>query len=474
MINNENFQLSKMKLMMKKNFLIANCLMLSFFSIAQTESFDIASFVAPKGWQRIDTAGVLAFVDTKTTNGLTSFCQIFLFPSYQSNDAPAKNFETEWNNKVIKGTGSTAKPSMEPPATDSGWTVVTGHANITQQGITYTTMLVTASGFGKTMSIVINLAGQDYVASIESFLNNFELDKNATSMRNSNDTKIVSGALSDYKYLAPEGWQIHKINNAVVLSQYQTLEYGCLVTIYPPQSFSGDLETVTKNIFSQRYPGWEYRSTGENHDHLSKGYTAQGLEYCMVEADMKKVRPDGYYYDYEDGAVWVIKYGNQIAVVTGQHNRNMACFCKQKYEYWNRFFNSFTINNFQASKNSELEVSKRIIGDWISIGSSALNEYLFAANGNYQYIGAYATTTKTTDAYYEYTHINTSAFKGDGSYSIKGNQLIFKKYGEKEDPVQFRFEKVNHGGTGWKDRLYMLKTDNMGTYEVCYEKKVDK
>src|SRR6185436_15475413 len=114
---------------MKKILLMA--MIMSTLSLqAQTESFDIASFVAPKGWQRIDTAGVLAFVDTKTTNGLTSFCQIFLFPSYQSNDAPAKNFETEWNNKVIKGTGSTAKPSMEPPATDSGWTVVTGHANI--------------------------------------------------------------------------------------------------------------------------------------------------------------------------------------------------------------------------------------------------------------------------------------------------------------------------------------------------------
>jgi hypothetical protein len=97
-----------------------------------------------------------------------------------------------------------------------------------------------------------------------------------------------------------------------------------------------------------------------------------------MEADMKKLRPDGYYFDYEDGAVWVIKYGNQIAVITGQHNRNMACFCKQKYEYWNRFFNSFTIKTSEAPKNSASEVSKRIVGDWMSIGGSALNEYLFA------------------------------------------------------------------------------------------------
>src|SRR5262245_10714033 len=150
---------------MKKKFLLTvNCLFLSFFMIAQTENFDIASFVAPTGWQRIDTNGVLAFIDSKTSNGLTSFCQIYLFPSYQSSNAPEKNFETEWSNKVVRTTNNNVAPVKDPAVSDSGWTVVTGHANITQQGLTYTCMLVNASGYGRTMSILINLAGQDYVA----------------------------------------------------------------------------------------------------------------------------------------------------------------------------------------------------------------------------------------------------------------------------------------------------------------------
>jgi hypothetical protein len=53
------------------------------------------------------------------------------------------------------------------------------------------------------------------------------------------------------------------------------------------------------------------------------------------------------------GAVWVINYGNQIAVITGQHNRNMACFCKQKYEYWRRFFNSFTVKILNRPKTQD-------------------------------------------------------------------------------------------------------------------------
>src|SRR3954471_20756368 len=157
MTNNKNNSLKlKRKFMNKKILLTGNCLLLSFFVIAQTEIFDIASFVGPKDWQRIDTNGVLAFIDSKTTNGLVSFCQIYLFPSYQSNSTPENNFETEWNNKVAKTTNNNTKPVKDPAVSDSGWTVVKGHANITQQGVTYTCMLVNASGFGKTMSIMIN------------------------------------------------------------------------------------------------------------------------------------------------------------------------------------------------------------------------------------------------------------------------------------------------------------------------------
>jgi len=110
----------------------------------------------------------------------------------------------------------------------------------------------------------------------------------------------------------------------------------------------------------------------------------------------------------------------------------------------------------------------------LTMGGSALTEYIFAANGNYQFIGAYSTTTKTTDNYNEYINIKTSSFKGDGAYAIKGNQLQFKKHGSTElEQTEFRFEKVNKGGTGWKDRLYMHNKDaKLGEWEVCYEKQI--
>jgi hypothetical protein len=143
--------------------------------------------------------------------------------------------------------------------------------------------------------------------------------------------------------------------------------------------------------------------------------------------------------------------------------------CQRKYETWRRFFNSFTVKNALAEKNEEDSISKRITGRWSMSEAGGTGEYIFAANGNYAFVGAIGTSSTTTDYNYEYLHIKTYAFKGDGSYSIAGNQLTMKKRGNNNpEQVRFRIEKVNHGGTGWKDRLCLLSKSSAGENEVCY------
>lgn len=277
---------------------------------------------------------------------------------------------------------------------------------------------------------------------------------------------------SNYSFLAPPRWQTLQKGQYVMLSQTPNVREGCVITILPPIQSTGDLETDARAIFNQMYPGWGYRFTGEKREDVSKGFTAQGLEYYMIEAPMHKMRPDGFYYDYEDGAAWVIGLGNQIVVVTGRHNRLVACYCHHDYENWRRFFNSFTVKGQQPSPKANEDVSKKILGDWMALGSTALTEYIFAANGNYQFIGVGGSTTTRSDAYHDYIYIKTSSFTGDGSYAIKNNQIILKGRGKAPEQLPFRFDKVNHGGTGWKDRLYMRKISagDGKEYEVRYEK----
>src|SRR4051794_33771365 len=129
---------------MKWKFLIGpSSLLLAAVAFAQTEKFDIATFTPPAGWQRIDSNGMVAFLDSKTNNGLTSFCQIFLYPSHPSSGNAENDFRLEWDNRIANPTKTTALPKTETTRTPEGWTVTKGYANVSQFNITYTSILVT-------------------------------------------------------------------------------------------------------------------------------------------------------------------------------------------------------------------------------------------------------------------------------------------------------------------------------------------
>jgi hypothetical protein len=290
------------------------------------------------------------------------------------------------------------------------------------------------------------------------------------------DVFAQSFDFNNYNYLVPDKWRTQKEADYIMLAQSHTTEPGCIILIFPPQPSTGNLEQDAQNVFQQMYPGWQFRNGGEKQYDLTKGFTPQGLEYCMFEAGMSKLSADGSRYDgFEDGGGLVIKSGNQIVIIATRHTTTLAhTDCVNKYETWRRFFNTFTIKNAVVSSRPD-DAPKRIVGAWtLSSTGAASGEYLFGANGNYQLTGGVGTSSTTRDQNYEYLHIKTYAFQGDGSYTIDGNQLSLKKRTDKNpEQMQFRFEQINHGGTGWKYRLYLLKTDpTLRTkYEVCYERK---
>jgi hypothetical protein len=280
-------------------------------------------------------------------------------------------------------------------------------------------------------------------------------------------------SFDDYEYTTPENWLVQKNKDFILLAQNQDLNAGCVIQLLLPTASSGNLEEDAKGVFAMMYPGWEYRNSGEKQHDLIKGHTKQGLEYCIMEAPMKKMRPDGYYFDYEDGSAIVIGLEKQMIIIAARHNRLLACECHRKYNLWNRFFKSFTVNNATVPKRTTEEMSKQIIGVWKIAESMAISDYVFAANGHYQHGGAIAGSSTSRDQHYEYLHIKSYSFEGDGSYSLSNNELTLKKRGAREaEKRSIRFEKVNHGGKGWKDRMYMMGKDVAGDYEARYEKQV--
>jgi hypothetical protein len=251
----------------------------------------------------------------------------------------------------------------------------------------------------------------------------------------------------------------------------QNNESGCLILVLDPQRSSGDLEQDARAVFGMMYQGWNYQKSGELREVLSKGCTVQGLDYCMLEATMSATGPDGRYL-LEEGAALVIKADASIVIVGARHNGSMLAHgaCLQR-DGWPRFFASLTVNGVTAPKRTDEDPAKRITGRWVTSGSAGSGEYVFAANGGYQLIGALGTSSTASGHDYDVITTTTTAFQAVGSYDISGNELTLRSQGTGEaERVLFRFEQVNRGGTGWTERLYLLKTDGHGEYEVAYDR----
>lgn len=146
--------------------------------------------------------------------------------------------------------------------------------------------------------------------------------------------------LKDYAFSAPPGWSVQHFTDHVRL---QNMESGCLILLLEPQLSSGDAERDARAAFDLMYRGWSFQKSGEQSYMLSKGRTAQGLEYCMMEASMNTTAADGRYH-LEDGAALVIKAGDRVVIIGARHNPSIIAHERcTRHEGWPTFFAGFSV-----------------------------------------------------------------------------------------------------------------------------------
>ncbi len=144
---------------------------------AAKETFDIATFTAPPGWERVALPQLLSF---RTASGQKGAAQIYLFPSLASAGSPQANFDAEWARLVTAALGPVPTPKLNTEQTPDGWTAVSGASSVVHQGANVGVLLVTASRFDRMMSVVVHLVGQEHVAEIDQFFRQLEFRVRAT------------------------------------------------------------------------------------------------------------------------------------------------------------------------------------------------------------------------------------------------------------------------------------------------------
>jgi hypothetical protein len=160
---------------MKKKILCSICLVLVLIAAElNAETFDIATFIPPQGWQRQTQQGVVVF--TKIDNKNNSFCLIGVYASRQSSGNADKDFKQEWNDLVVKPLGVNNEPSVNQ-SVQEGWHVIVGAARAQGESGEYYVTLSVFSGYGRVTSVIINYNHDNYLKDIDTFFNNFDLAK---------------------------------------------------------------------------------------------------------------------------------------------------------------------------------------------------------------------------------------------------------------------------------------------------------
>ena len=157
-------------------FLFLLVLMLVAGTFAQRpETFDIATFQPPKGWERkAGPDGVQFSTEDKATGAI---CLITLFKSVPGLGSSKENFDAAWRTVVKETVNVTAAPQMQPSNNPEDWKVEMGSAPFEKDGLKGVAVLVTASGYGKMMNALILTNTQVYEPQITAFLESFSFKK---------------------------------------------------------------------------------------------------------------------------------------------------------------------------------------------------------------------------------------------------------------------------------------------------------
>lgn len=137
------------------------------------DTFDIATFQAPKGWTRQVGQEAIQF----SIADKDDYCLIMLFRSVPGIGSPQENFDAAWTSIVKEAVTVSASPQMFPSDSKGEWLVAGGFAPFEKNGAKGVAVLYTATGYGKMVNALVLTNTRAYEAATTAFLESISFKK---------------------------------------------------------------------------------------------------------------------------------------------------------------------------------------------------------------------------------------------------------------------------------------------------------
>ncbi|MGN6292431.1 MAG: hypothetical protein ACTHMV_06755 [Chitinophagaceae bacterium] len=272
---------------MKKIFSLCAFSLFASIAFGQKEVFDVISFTPPKGWKKEVKQNVLIYssIDQKRKN----WCQLIIYKSTSGKGSLNADFESEWQELVVKNYNPADMPQLNETAEENGWKIKAGTAKFTFNGQDAMVMLTTASGYERCASIVVTTNSNGYLNIAQNFFGSVHLKQYNTPPDYNNKQATTETKPSPAK---PDGFQFVTTNfddgwTSVVKDDWVEVTKGDIKVLlhYPKEGtvFPADPEPLINaawNILvAPRYSNLKnYRTayiTTYNRPYLGMGYATE-------------------------------------------------------------------------------------------------------------------------------------------------------------------------------------------------------
>lgn len=431
--HNNFFTMKPIKIILLINLL----LMMSYAGYSQKETYDVVSYSLPKGWQQQQNDGgiQLSVSDNKTG----AYAVAVITKAMVSDKSANGNFNSQWTTLVKSTVNVKSEPTMQEPASDNGWNIVSGNANYTDGANRGLATLLCATGYGQTVSVVLMTNTQLYQNELLEFINSLKLSKssqsnisnsNAAASGNANPSSIV-GLWCDYHpkeysgYIRTEyafysdGSYLYRTKQWTILQKEILFIYesgtwtvkGNQLTISPSQG-KGEYWSKSASGSSKEW-GSKVKSTTLK---LEKTSFTFAVKYVELVKEMNLLLTKA---NESNAASYYLRNLNESLIdnppglKTGFENKSLASGTKSPS---NLSSASIAVNSPITGKIWEGTTSEKFI-------TGSLNGHYTGGFFKWQY-------RFNTDGTYRFVYVGASAYAEPnqlqyetGTYSISGNQL---------------------------------------------------
>jgi hypothetical protein len=395
---------------MKKNIAVLLLSIISFCCYAQTETYDIVAYNAPdKSWIK-QTKNDLQLYNISDNKNKT-WGQIAIYKNVPSKGNIDKDFESEWQELVVKNYPPTETPNLSAVKETDGWKIKTGSSKFTFNNVNAISKLITYSRNGKVVSILFIANTANYLSTLENLIKSIKLNTSGVVNNNSApQTNTPINAKNTFAFTTTnfdDGW-VSTIKDDFV----EVVKGNIKVLLHYPTAKSG------------------YNSVLKDEDYIAWNTLVAPRYSNLKNLEWKSIQ-SWESITFMEGDATENSTGKQVHIVlfkkhySNGNGRYLEFVTDTKAEYENKF-GAYHNTEFDWDKFSDMQYRNKFAvsandlpGVWSANDYASLS-YYYVSSGGY----AGATSTSTADQFtfmsgnnYESDHTGASGVVGNAKFS---------------------------------------------------------